>query len=66
MDYSWHFHETLDFISDGIPIEIIVYYTIMERLWLEGALKPNQPQSCAMGRAAIHQLRQPRVPAAWL
>ena len=35
----------------------------MKQLWLEGTLKPTQPQPPAMGRAATQQLRLPRAPS---
>jgi len=34
-------------------------------LKLEETSKPTQPQSCAMGRAATHQFRQPRANSTW-
>ena len=39
------------------------YGVVIERLRLEGTLKPTQSQPRALGRAASHQLRLPRAPS---
>jgi len=38
-------------------------YRIKDSFGLGGILKPTQPQPCAMGRAAPHQLGLPRAPS---
>ena len=38
-------------------------HSITERFGLEGTSKPSQPQSRAVGRAATHRVRLPRVPS---